>query len=284
MLRRLIVNADDYGYTPGVSRGILEAHLSGIVTSTSVMGNGEYAAQAVTEALEQAPELGMGLHIVLTAGTPVSDPAAIPALVTPTGAFHPRPDYFRRIADVPIEQIETEIRAQVARFQAIAGRNPDHLDSHHHSTYATAASLDAMLTVAIELNVPIRYPFPSDADYAAEEMIRLGMVDAPNEAVNRIEAVQSLLAATPIKMPDHFFASFYGAGNVTLGDLLNRLMDMPEGQSELMCHPAFVDHTLRAQSAYVDEREQEAESLMHPSARELCASQFIQLITFPELV
>ena len=63
MLRQIIVNADDFGYTPGVSQGILEAHLNGIVTSTSVMVNMPAAEQWVKTALKEAPDLGLGLHL-----------------------------------------------------------------------------------------------------------------------------------------------------------------------------------------------------------------------------
>lgn len=283
MLKRLIVNADDFGYTPGVSRGILESHHAGIVTSTSVMVNGEHAAAAIEQALEEAPELGMGLHIVVTSGKPVSPATGIPSLITPEGAFYHQADFFKRLDDIRAEEIEIEIRAQVARFREMAGRDPDHLDSHHHSTYASAHSLKAMLSVAEDLAIPIRNPFPADAEHAAVEMVRLGVVTDQKKAEKRIDTILDMLDGTPVKMPDHFIMSFYGAGRVTLGDLLNRLIEIPEGQSELMCHPAFVDDTLKAQSSYVHAREQEAESLMHPSARELCVSQFIQLIAFSEL-
>ncbi len=87
MTKCLVVNADDFGRTAGVSQGILEAHLNGIVTSTTVMANLPGAAQAVRQALVEAPNLAMGVHLNLTQGTPISPPDALPGLVTPGGGF-----------------------------------------------------------------------------------------------------------------------------------------------------------------------------------------------------
>ena len=75
-MKRLIVNADDFGRSPGINRGILEAHLRGIVTSTTVMVNCPAAALGLERALAEAPDLGIGLHITLTAGRPLSPPPA----------------------------------------------------------------------------------------------------------------------------------------------------------------------------------------------------------------
>ena len=80
-------------------------------------------------------------------------------------------------------------------------------------------------------------------------------------------------------MPDAFIPNFYGEKAV-LGELLLMLLDMPEGVSELMCHPGEVDDTLRAQSSYSDRRQDELDALTHPSVREVIQSEFIQLVNF----
>jgi len=71
-MKKLIVNADDFGRSPGINRGILDAHLNGIVTSTTVMINYPDAAPGLEQALLKAPDLGIGLHLNLTSGRPVS--------------------------------------------------------------------------------------------------------------------------------------------------------------------------------------------------------------------
>jgi predicted glycoside hydrolase/deacetylase ChbG (UPF0249 family) len=103
-MKRLIVNADDFGYSPGVTRGILEAHERGIVTSTSLMVD-EPAAEEAVELARDAPRLGLGLHAVLGDG---NEPA------------------------VPPDACEAELERQLARFETLVGRRPTHLDSHYH--------------------------------------------------------------------------------------------------------------------------------------------------------
>ena len=76
--KRLIVNADDFGRTPGVNEGTLEAHLNGIVTSATVMVLEKAARDGIRQAIERAPKLGLGLHFMLTGG---GVPASAPALV-----------------------------------------------------------------------------------------------------------------------------------------------------------------------------------------------------------
>jgi predicted glycoside hydrolase/deacetylase ChbG (UPF0249 family) len=130
---RLVVNADDFGMTMEISRGIVKAHQAGIVTSTSLLGNcGDLdAARAL---LADVPELGVGVHLALIGGTPVSDPRALASLTDPSGAFLPRSsDFFARWmkGQLVAAEIERELDAQIERVRA-AGVVIDHLDTHHH--------------------------------------------------------------------------------------------------------------------------------------------------------
>jgi predicted glycoside hydrolase/deacetylase ChbG (UPF0249 family) len=125
-MRHLIVNADDFGHSPGVTDGIIEAHAHGIVTSTSLMVH-EPAAEQAGRLAREHPALSVGLHFVDDGGADLDDPAAL----------------------------ERALRGQLARFGELVGRPPTHIDSHHHahregeraSTFARAAS---------ELGVPLR--------------------------------------------------------------------------------------------------------------------------------
>src|SRR4051812_45165829 len=130
---RLVVNADDFGMSPAISRGILRAHRDGIVTSTSLLGNCTDLDHA-RAALAEAPNLGVGVHLALVGGGPVADPASVPTLVTKAGRFLGRGAEFiaawtRRQIDAG--DVEREFDAQVARVRA-AGITIDHLDTHHH--------------------------------------------------------------------------------------------------------------------------------------------------------
>jgi predicted glycoside hydrolase/deacetylase ChbG (UPF0249 family) len=130
---RLVVNADDFGMSPGISRGILRAHREGIVTSTSVLGNcGDFDDERAL--LADAPELGVGVHLALVGRGPIADPATVPSLLTAGGRFHERGAEFiaawtKRKIDAG--DVEREFEAQVARVRD-AGIKIDHLDTHHH--------------------------------------------------------------------------------------------------------------------------------------------------------
>jgi len=130
---RLVVNADDFGLSPSISRGILRAHRDGIVTSTSLLGNCADLEHA-RAALAEAPNLGVGVHLALVEGGPIADPASVPSLLTKTGRFLGRgAEFIAAWAKRQIDpaDVEREFDAQVARVRA-AGIAIDHLDTHHH--------------------------------------------------------------------------------------------------------------------------------------------------------
>src|SRR5262249_49277242 len=126
--RRLIVNADDFGLTRGVSRGILEAGRSGIVTSTTVLVN-RAADRGQLEELS-ASGLRVGLHFTLTRGAPVSAPRRVPSLLDDAGQLRRDPVAVAERARP--DEARIEIGNQIDAFRSLMGRFPTHLDSHHH--------------------------------------------------------------------------------------------------------------------------------------------------------
>ena len=122
MVKRLIVNADDLGRTRGINRGILEAHLDGIVTSATLMVNYATAREAVSRCRE-APGLGLGLHVALTGGAPRLPRERVPSLVDPRGQLPAKPE---GLAGSDPHEVQAEVWAQLERFREIAGRFPTH--------------------------------------------------------------------------------------------------------------------------------------------------------------
>lgn len=130
---RLVVNADGFGSSPSVSRGVLRAHREGIVTSTSITGNCADPA-AVKALLDEAPDLGVGVHLTLVDGAPVCSPSAVRSLVAGDGTFPSRPrDLFFDWAKgaMRADDVERELDAQVSRLAAL-GLGLDHLDTRFH--------------------------------------------------------------------------------------------------------------------------------------------------------
>jgi predicted glycoside hydrolase/deacetylase ChbG (UPF0249 family) len=251
-VKRLIVNADDFGRTPGVNAGALEAHVQGIVTSATVMVLEKSAARGIREAAERAPRLSLGLHFALTGGArPAGAARELPTLA-PGGILRRRPEELP--AQIPPEEIRIELEAQIGIFQVLARKSPIHLDSHHHvSLHPSVAPVFA--AVARARSLPVR---------------------APTEDCRRI------LRAAGVRTPDHFIQDFFGE-NVGVERLERILEELPEGTSELMCHPGHADDELKSGSTYADEREWEIEVLCDPKIRELARKRKIDLIGFDAL-
>ena len=136
---RLVVNADDFGMSPSISRGILRAHREGIVTSTSLLGNCADLEEA-RAMLAEAPTLGVGVHLALVQGGPVAAPESVPSLLADGGRFRERGAQFIAAwtkRQIDPGDIEREFDAQVARVRD-AGIKIDHLDTHHHLGFLPA--------------------------------------------------------------------------------------------------------------------------------------------------
>src|SRR5689334_17247691 len=111
-MKQLIINSDDYGRTPDISRGIREAHLRGVVTSTTCMMNIPTTAEDVRIALKETPELGMGVHLVLTMGRPISPPEAVPSIVEENGNFFKYTPLIEHLSILNMDEVKKEWRSQ----------------------------------------------------------------------------------------------------------------------------------------------------------------------------
>ena len=216
MGKQLIVNADDYGRSPGVSRGILKAHREGIVTSTTVMINQEGIQAQLAEALA-CPGLGIGLHLVFSSWRPVLPPQEIPGLVDEDGLFWtsiacgPGPKRSRWM------QLEAELRAQVERFQALAGRLPDHLDCHHF-VHLYPPFFQVYADLAAEFDLPLRVPFPPETEFDWAVQTLPFLEGFPHDLVRGMIVTNSaLVQGRGLAHPDHFVGTFFGTGGAEPG-------------------------------------------------------------------
>ncbi|HVZ15633.1 MAG TPA: ChbG/HpnK family deacetylase, partial [Terriglobales bacterium] len=159
-MRHLIVNADDFGLTPGVNRAIGEAHQHGIVTSATLMANSQAFAEAV-ELAPQMPRLSVGCHVVLVDGRPVLAPEQVPSLIADGSEFPTSFGTFAKSAlrkKIRLEEIEMEVTAQIRRIQS-AGVTVSHVDSHKHVHMLPAVGA-AIIRAAAACGVwAIRNPF-----------------------------------------------------------------------------------------------------------------------------
>ena len=281
MARQLIVNADDYGRSPGVSRGILEAHRQGIVTSTTVMVNQPGAQAQLAEALA-CPALGVGLHLVFTAWRPVLPPETIPGLADSDGFFFDQHTVWAQAETIPLAALQAELTAQIGRFAAWAGHLPDHLDCHHF-VHLYPPFFQVYADLAAQFGLPLRVPFPPEADFRRALDTLPFLEEFPHDLVRGMIVTNSnLLRARNLAHPNHFIATFFGRGALTLDHLLSLLDALPEGTSELMCHPGHDDEALDG-SSYRAERELELALLTDPAVRQRAVDLGIEMVTFAAL-
>jgi predicted glycoside hydrolase/deacetylase ChbG (UPF0249 family) len=246
-MRRVIVNADDFGLTPAVSRGILAAHRHGIVTSTTVLVNASTDRELLAELVDSG--LGVGIHVNLTLGAPLTRARS---LVDASGRFVR--DARRVAAAADSRDVEREIEAQIERFIERVGLTPSHLDSHHHVGLHPPVR-EVLLASARRLGVPVRSQ------------------DAPARA--RARALQ-------LRTPDHFFGESGPEPYWSLATVLRHLRELPAGVSEFMTHPGWFDDALRF-SRYGRQREVEMVGLGTPPARAAAHGLGITLCDFRAL-
>ena len=275
MTVKLIVNADDYGKTAGVSAGIRDSHRRGIVTSTTTMMNMPDAENALHRAAVDCPALGLGVHLVLTTGMPLLPPDRVPSLLDTNHQFFGEEATVARLDAIKAEEVEAEWRTQIERFVSIVGHAPDHLDSHHHVSYFAPHLFQVMLALA--------------QDYACA--IRLPAGESPAEVLDGYSKVQDSAALGQYAMllqkyqpshPDRFIASFYDKG-VSTEALIAILDGLTDGVTEIMCHPAYVDAELSKVSIYLEKRGVEFEILTQPSLLEQLNARGIEPVTFGQL-
>lgn len=285
-MRRLIVNADDFGLTPGVNRAILEAHNQGIVTSATLMANSSAFSEAVSLS-QSARDLSVGCHIVLVDGSPVSDPRSVSSLLhSPDRNFHNSLITFARLAlqgKIDSDQIEAEAVAQIRKLQ-VAGIQVSHIDTHKH-THMFPAVLRAVLKAARMCGVPaVRNPF---------ESVKLSHLLQYPDTWKRWLEVRALRG---------FSAKFHQAVNdasmhtpdgtlgiVATGSLGQRFLEfllksIPEGTWELVCHPGYNDEALgNVRTRLRESRERELRALTSREAREWLTREGIDLISYQQI-
>jgi hopanoid biosynthesis associated protein HpnK len=290
-MKRLIVNADDFGLTAKINQAIMEAHYRGLVSSTSLLANGEAFESAVALA-HQAPRLGVGIHLNLTEGQPVAPASSIASLVNAQGGFARKPASLWRAISfgrVSAVDIEKELRAQIEKVLA-AGIVATHLDTHKH-VHALPALGRMSLRLARQYGIPA---IRSVAERWSALGCLLGRFPRARRTILRQFLNSLALAAVSrgwrrqfrragVASAEHFFG-LTPTGFLDEEVLREILCHLPEGTSELMCHPGLVDKALRqAPTRLLEQREMEYQALSQPGIKLLVKDLGIELINYGDL-
>jgi len=266
----LVVNADDFGFTPDVNAGIVEAHQRGILTATTLMANGDAFDDAVRLARE-VPTLDIGCHLVLIGGRSLVSGKPLPSSV---------PQLLTGIAkrQIPIyEELSAQIRAILK-----AGIAPTHLDTHKH-THLAPPVLEAVARVSAEFGIRwVRRPFDLPLTAARRGAPRLKQWT--NNAMSLMrQRFHRVLKSRDCRYTDHF-AGFLLTGRFHTAELVNLLGSLPDGSTEFMCHPGQCGDTLRrARTRLKESRQRELEALVAPEVRQALERNSIELVNYRQL-
>ncbi|WP_433965076.1 ChbG/HpnK family deacetylase [Tunturiibacter gelidiferens] len=288
MPARLIINADDFGLTRGVNRAIAELHRAGSLTSATLMATGAAFDDAVALARVN-PALGVGCHVTLTDGSPVSPPQSIPTLLGADGkTFRPSlVDFVQALLRGKISEaeIEREALAQVKKLHA-AGVKVTHLDTHKH-THLFPAVTRPLLRVADRCSInAIRNPFEATWSLALGHGNRLRRLQ-----VNLLGSFKSAFARQA-QIRDGCVLTTDGTigisatGHLDAASLRELLIALPaEGTFELCCHPGYNDEDLdRVTTRLRTHRDVERDSLLTELPARSLQPNAPQLINYGGLV
>jgi hopanoid biosynthesis associated protein HpnK len=285
-VRRLIVNADDFGLTAGVNRAIVEGNRQGIVTSATLMANAQASAAAIDLARSQ-PGLKTGCHVVLIDGVPLS--ANLPSLTNGSARFRSSLKVFAIAAvrkKLAAEEIEREVEAQVRKLQS-SGITLTHVDSHKH-THMFPHVLRPLLRAARARGIrAVRNPFEPMRSWPGSMVLATPGLWLRSAGVSAFGMFAAEFRRT---IKEQGMASTDGTVGIAVTGLLDQhkllriLEALPEGTWELVCHPGYSDADLQsAGTRLTQSREIELAALTSEATKEALARRKIELISYADL-
>jgi len=295
--RYLIINADDFGMSNGVTEGILRAWRDGVVTSTSAMVNIEGAPERIAAVHKAYPDLPIGLHLNTTTGCPVLPPEQVPTLVNENGCFHNRLTVFRQLPSISLAELRAELYAQAELLLSL-GVQFDHIDYHHHLMVIHSPFYPLVSEMAQKYQVPVRQPVPERffgqikvrgksgngavvqdvVKFAAEDPIAVTrMVSVVMPGTYKRQAAH--LQAEGVKTTNWLVNALYNKPSVD--NFISVLRQLPPGVSEIIMHPAILDDQLwELGGNYIEQRAGELEMLTDPQVKEALEEYHIMPVDF----
>ena len=248
MIKRLIINADDYGLTEANTIATIRCHEDGILTSTTMMVNMPFARYGA-ELAKQHPNLGVGIHLVLTMGAPLLPTGK--SFTDENGNFiRPNAGSKEKRDPINLDELYAEWEAQIKLFIEIMGKKPTHIDSHHHVHAMTPENLSVTLKLGKKYDIPVRLiKEVEDYDFEFAKLL----------------------------------PSFYGP-NVNCEYFLEGKDNMHDHEvAEVMCHPSFLDKRLLSISSYTTPRTEEMTVIRCDKIKNWVKDNNIELINFTDL-
>jgi len=276
----LILNADDFGYTPEVNRGIAECVTAGVVTSASLLPNLPGFADACLR-LKSGVPLSLGIHLNFTSGSPLLPPTELKPLLNNQGVFPgPASMACRLIRRVDLLAfVEREARAQIEHILVAQPAPIWHLDVHHH-LQVVPHLLELLIRLAKEYRIPaLRTPkervlWGADGASVPWKALLLSCLGRRGQA---------RITAAGLKTPDALYATVLTSSRDfvrTLRDVVGRLRP---GVSEIALHPGYSSSHLARMDSYHHQRQDELQVLLGEEGREILRAPGLRLISYRDL-
>lgn len=301
--RGLIVTADDYGVSENINRGIEEGIEFGIVTGISVLTNFHQCHEDLAELVERYPHIGVGVHLNINTGYPLSPAQSIPSLVNPEGRFYTVEELLPLVLDIDVGDLETELRAQINGLRS-CGIEPDHLSYHFGVLSLYHPFFDVILRLAEENGIPVRSPITASAAYRkqfpdaktrkkAKSLVPGLLFRHPGKAIelSRYLNLPSMMESAEkahlegIPTPEVLFDVFWG--DPTTERFLSIVDELPPGVSEVVVHlgneyrPA--EYPTGLDLDYFYNRERELEVVTDARIAEYLAEKNVRIVGYKAL-
>ncbi len=282
-MRRAIINADDFGLCRGVNEGIIKAHREGVLTSATLMANMPGFDEAVALAREN-PRLGVGIHLNILRGAPVSPADKVPTLLAPSGLMWGSVYVFLRrlwAGRISLAEVEAELRAQIEKVLA-AGVAATHVDSEKH-IHTIPAVFRTVVRVIPDYGLRrVRFINEFCLSPRLAQTAKSWAISLACRRMRRLARERAIMTADR-------FHGLCGSGRMTARRLARILDRLGEGTAEIMVHPGFMTEELVALerttgSYYINNRrELELGALLDPALREAVKRRDIELVTYREI-
>ncbi|MCI0338563.1 MAG: ChbG/HpnK family deacetylase [Acidobacteria bacterium] len=281
-MRFLIVNADDFGLTAGINRAVIDGHTRGIITSATIMANMPAFDHAVILA-KKNPSLGIGLHFNVTQGRPLAEVSRVRSLTNNLGEFLGTSTALARrlfLGRLRVEEVVIELRAQIEKALD-AGLCLTHIDSHKHAhalPQVCAAIIETIKDYGIGAVRSPREDWSPSGQFGSFKLLTQSIGALGLAQLCRIST--SRLSRSGVKTTEAFFG-ISQTGFWTRQWLRELIEQLPEGVSELMCHPGYVDDQLEnVKTRLRQSRMIELQLLTDPEIMALVNEEGVQLVNY----
>lgn len=245
----LIINADDFGYSTGINYGIIHSYQRGILSSTTMLANMPGFEEGV-KLVEENPDLGIGIHLALTCGSPLRDD--VPSLVENNGELH-NLSFYEKDFEIDLDELYREWKEQIEKI-INSGIEPTHIDSHHHVN-AIEPITEVFVRLANEYKLPVRNNFTVPDEIKTTKRF--------NTTFDLISMVKELWKPMELRNIIQECKTF--------------------GTVEAMCHPGYVDNVLLNNSSLRDSRAVTVSELQRSDYAKILEENEVQLGTYADL-